>query len=190
MRYEYLERQARQWEQIAARLDHIARLLETVAARLAAIPAPAPVVVQAAPAPAPAPAPVRYAYEVVRGAAPVAVPGGGESVLYTVSGSGALEFAFALEEKAGTPSLALKVAVDGTTVTDIASGDYLNLLMPPVSGFGGMLFHERVDGVERVAWVRQFSLPYTSSLTVSVVNTDRQSASTLKSWILLVRRAV
>ncbi|MEM1523078.1 MAG: hypothetical protein QXU69_08625 [Thermofilaceae archaeon] len=186
MRYEYLERQARQWEQIAARLDHIARLLETIAARLAAAPPPA-----APPPAAPAaPAPVRYAYEVVRGAAPVAVPGGGESLLYAVSESGALEFAFALEEKAGAPSLALKVTADGTTVTDIASSDYLNLLMPPVSGFGGMLFHERVDGVERVAWVRQFSLPYTSSLTVSVVNTDQQNASTLKSWILLVRRAV
>jgi len=176
VRYEYLERQARQWEQIAARLDHIARLLETIAARLAAAPPPA--------------APVRYAYNVVRGAVPVAVPGGGESLLYTVSGSGALEFAFALEEKAGAPSLALKVTADGTTVTDITSSDYLNLLMPPVSGFGGMLFHERVDGVERVAWVRQFSLPYTSSLTVSVVNTDQQNASTLKLWLLVLRRAV
>lgn len=139
--------------------------------------------------PAAAPPAAAEAYELVRGAAPLELPPGGERVLYSTSGSGVVELVGCVERKAaGAPSLQQRLALDGALVADLASADYRDMMMPPLPGFGGMLFHEVEDGATRVGWVRLWGARFAQSAAVSVVNTDTGAASTLERWFAVVRR--
>ena len=175
-----------QWQLLSQILEELrlARItLNQILYALAGLPAPA-----AAP-PAAAPPAAPEAYELVRGTAPVELPPGGERVLYSTSGSGVVELVGCVERKAaGAPSLQQRLALDGAPVADLASADYRDMMMPPVPGFGGMLFHEVEDGAVRVGWVRLWGARFAQSAVVSVVNTDTGAASTLERWFAVVRR--